>query len=366
MDTPAQPAEDLAPRVRPSWLRQVALGALLGLLLALAGEAGRVLFLGNFHTVAPGRFYRCAQPSPAHLEQLIRAHDIRTVVNLRGCCSSFDWYLDECRTSAKLDVCQEDLCFSAGRLPAVPELRRLVEVLDHSEYPLLFHCQRGADRTGLASAVALLLHSDLPFEEARRQLGLRFGHVALGRPANLDRFFDLYREWLGRQGLAHSRDHFRRWIERDYCPGECRAALEPLDLPRAVPAGEPFGGRVRCRNISVKPWRLRPGASAGVHASVVVTDARGATMSVGRAGLFDAEVAPGQSIDLTLPVPAVRLPGRYRLTVDMIDEQHCNFFQVGSEPLEWEFEVRAQDAAAGGQCGPAGLPGLANRLGEGR
>jgi len=29
------------------------------------------------------------------------------------------------------------------------------------------------------SAVALLLSSDLPFDEARRQLGLRYGHVAL-------------------------------------------------------------------------------------------------------------------------------------------------------------------------------------------
>lgn len=368
MDTPAQPADDAAtpsPASRP-WLRQAARGVLLGLLLALAGEAGRVLFMGNFHTVAPGRFYRCSQPSPARLDELIRANGIRTVVNLRGGCPTFDWYRNECRTSADLDVCQEDLCFSAGRLPAVPEVRRLVEVLDRSEYPLLFHCQRGADRTGLASAVALLLHGDVPYEEARRQLGPRFGHVALGRPGNLDRFFDLYREWLDRQGLAHSRDNFRRWVEHDYCPGECRAALEPLDMPRAVPAGEPFGCRVRCRNTSVKPWHLCPGVSAGVHASFVVSDARGVTLSVGRGGLFDAEVAPGEGIDLTLPVPAVRGPGRYTLTVDMIDEQHCNFFQVGSEPLEWEFEVREQEAAAGGQRGPAGVPGLADRLAEGR
>jgi hypothetical protein len=342
MDTPAQPASDSAPPrpTRRRWLRLGARAVLGSLFLAAAGEAGRVFVGDNFHTVVPGKFYRCSQPSPDRLEQLIHEHGIRTVVNLRGCCASFDWYLNECRAGAALDVCQEDLCFSAGRLPAVAELRRLVEVLDRGEYPVLFHCQRGADRTGLASVVALLLHTDVPYDEARRQLGLRYGHVALGRPGNLDRFFDLYREWLEREGLPHSRDHFRRFVERDYCPGECRADIEPLDVPRTVPAGEPFGARFRFHNNSVKPWRLRPGITAGVHASFVVTGARGATFAVGRAGFFDAVVEPGESIDLTLPVPALRAPGRYLLTVDLIDEQHCNFFQTGSEPLEWEFEVR--------------------------
>jgi hypothetical protein len=337
MDTPVPPADD--PTRRPL-LRWAVRGALAGLVLACAAEAGRVFVADNFHAVEAGQFYRCAQPSPAHLEELIRAHGIRTVVNLRGCCSSFDWYRNECRASAKLDVCQEDICFSAGRLPSVGELRRLVEVLDRSERPLLFHCQHGADRTGLASAVALLLTTDLPFDEARRQLGPRYGHVALGRPGNLDLFFDLYREWLAREGIEHSRDNFRRWATHDYCPGVCRAEIEPLDLPRAVPAGEPFGGRVRCRNTSGRPWHFWPRVNAGVHATFVVTDAWGRTLTVGRAGLFEAEVAPGDSIDLTLPVPALHVPGLYTLAVDMMDEQQCSFFQVGSEPLEWEFEVR--------------------------
>jgi hypothetical protein len=337
MDTPIPPVSEAS---RRSWLRWAVRGTFAGLVLALAGEAGRVFVADNFHTILPGKFYRSSQPSPAHLEELIRAHGIRTVVNLRGCCSSFDWYLEECRTSAKLDVCQEDLCFSAGRLPAVAELRRLVEVLDRSERPLLFHCQRGADRTGLASAVALLLTTDLSFDEARQQLGLRYGHVALGRPGNLDLFFDLYCEWLAREGLDHSRDNFRRWAEHDYCPGFCRADIEPLDLPRTVPAGEPFGCRVRCHNTSDKLWRFWPRVNAGVHATFAVTDAWGRALAIGRAGLFEAEVAPGESIDLTVPVPALRVPGRYTLTVDMMDEQQCSFFQVGSEPLEWEFDVR--------------------------
>jgi hypothetical protein len=325
---------------RASLPRALVYGCLAGAALAVLCEAGRVLAGGNFHAVVPGRFYRTAQPSPARLRRLILTYGIRTVVNLRGPCPTFDWYENECRVGADLDVCQEDLCFSAGRLPSVGEVRRLVEVLDRSEPPLLFHCQRGADRTGLASAVALLLYSDLPLDRACRQLGPRYGHLALGRPANLDRFFDLYRDWLRAAGLEHSPARFRRWAVDEYCPGECRAVLEPLAVPAAVPAGEPFGCRVRCHNTSVRPWRLHAGTNAGIHASFVVGNALGQCVALGRAGLFEAVVAPGESIDLTLAIPALAAPGRYVLMADMVDEQHCCFYQAGSEPLEQEFEVR--------------------------
>jgi hypothetical protein len=52
--------------------------------------------------------------------------------------------------------------------------------------------------------------------------------------------------------------------------------------------------------------------------------------------LLDAVVAPGQGIDLTVVIPAVRIPGSYRLWVDMVDEQQGWFYQIGSEPLEIE------------------------------
>jgi hypothetical protein len=339
METPARPADNRPP-TRRAWLRLGARAAAVGLFAAAAGEFVSVFFASNFHTILPGQFYRCSQPSPARLARIIREYGIRTVVNLRGPCPAFDWYLNECRQSAALDVCQEDLCLSAGRLPPVAEVRRLVEVLDRSERPLLFHCQRGADRTGLASAVALLLYGDVSYAEARRQLSLRYGHLALGRPANLDCFFDLYGEWLRGEGLTHSPANFRCWVERHYCPGEYRAAIEPLDIPRTVRAGEPFGAAVRFHNTSVKPWRFRPEWRAGVHAWFVVSNAHAALAApVDMAGLFEAEVAPGASIDLTLPVRAPRLPGRYTLIVDMVLDGN-QFVQAGSELLEWEFEVR--------------------------
>ncbi|HEY1860639.1 MAG TPA: tyrosine-protein phosphatase, partial [Gemmataceae bacterium] len=213
------------------------------------------MVLGNVHVVIPGEVYRSAQLSDKELDGLCAQYGIRTVINLRGCCNPAPWYLDECRATHRHGVNQEDIGFSAGRLPPVQEIRRLVEVLDRTDFPVLFHCNRGADRTGLASAVVTLLLTDASLAEGRRQLSPRFSHLALGRPANLDRFFDLYSEWLDAQGLTHSREYFRHWLLKGYCPGECRCELEILSFPEQVVCSEAFVLKVRCRNTSIKPWR---------------------------------------------------------------------------------------------------------------
>src|SRR5262249_7259134 len=154
--------------------------------------------------------------------------------------TGIDWYIEESRATHRLNVAQEDICLSASRLPSVHEMRRLIEVLDHTTYPVLLHCKRGADRTGLVSTVVLLLQTDVSLTEASRQLGLRYGHVALGKTTYLNVFLDLYQEWLCQQGLHHSRDIFRHWLECDYCPAECRCAVEALEVPARVPRGQPF------------------------------------------------------------------------------------------------------------------------------
>jgi hypothetical protein len=326
------------------WLRGCAVGILLVIVIIAVDDT----FCGNFHTVLPGRVYRSAQPSAAELETILRKYDIRTVVNLRGCCAPMDWYLDECRVTHALNVAQEDISLSAMRLPSTSEIRRLVEVLDHCEYPILFHCYRGADRTGLASAVARLLQDGVTLDDALGQLGIAYGHVPIGKTGQIDRFFQLYADWLAEHGLAHAPDVFRRWVADGYCPGECRCAMEMLHAPKFIVRGKQFTLAVRVRNTSIMSWRLRPENNAGIHAVFTLFDAQGGTVAEGRAGLFDVVVTPGASIDLTLALPAVALPGKYRLVVDMVDEQHCSFFQAGSDVLEWELEVRDQETANGG------------------
>jgi protein tyrosine phosphatase (PTP) superfamily phosphohydrolase (DUF442 family) len=328
------------PRKRGARLRRLVSLGLVGLFTVGAVEARRVFLGTNAHVVLPGRVYRCAQPSQKDLARQIQEHGIRTVVNLRGCSAGLPWYLEESRATAELDLAQEDICFSAGRLPSSAELRRFVEVLDKAEYPLLLHCRRGADRTGMASAIVLLLQPGRSYAEAARQLALRYGHLPVGNPTSLDEFLGFYETWLAERGLEHSPALFRRWVVQEYCPAQCRGELEWLDFPRSVARGEPFSVRVRAHNTSRGSWRFRPGVNAGVHAAYVLWDASDRQVANGKAALLDAEVPPGQSIDITIPLPSLNAPGKYRLLVDMVDEQQCWFFQVGSEPLEEELEVR--------------------------
>jgi predicted protein tyrosine phosphatase len=298
------------------------------------------MFGRNLHVVIPGRVYRSGQLSGSVLEEVIAKHGIRTVVNLRGCCDPLPWYLEEARATHHLEVAQEDVSFSAGRLPSTHEIRRLVEILDRTEYPILLHCFRGADRTGLAAAVVLLLDGNVTWDKARSQLGLRYGHLALGRPAYLDKFFELYREWLADQQFTHSSTRFRHWLERDYCPAEGRSVVEPLYIPAQIQVGQPAALRVRVHNCGIRSWQLRSGTNAGIHVGFILWDPEGKVAVNDRSGLFNAEILTGSSVEVTIPLPALPRPGTYRLLVDMVDEQHCWFYQVGSEPLEQDIEVQ--------------------------
>jgi hypothetical protein len=319
----------------PPW-KAVGWGCVVVIVAAVAAQAYYVFLAGNIHTVISGRVYRCGQLSAEALEKIIAEHHIRTVVNLRGSSAPSPWYLDECRATNGLNVAQEDICFSANRLPSIHELRRLVEVLDRAEYPIILHCRHGADRTGLASAVVLLLESDIGLTEARGQLAARFGHFSIGRLRFLDQFFELYSLWLESQDFGHSPAHFRQWIATENFPGACRCAVDLLQKPEHLICGEPGSFRVRIHNTGLTPWHFRAGTNAGVHAGFIIFDEQDQPITYGRAGLLNALVSSRESIDLTVALPAIHVPGKYRVLVDMVDEQQGWFYQVGSEPLEIE------------------------------
>jgi hypothetical protein len=340
------PATALAPPAAAPVRRRVALRRVVALLLAalvlpVAVEAYTVVFGCNLHTVVEGRVYRCSQPSADTLDQLIVKYQIRTVINLRGTCELLPWYLDECRATHKHNAAQEDINFSAGRFPSVTELRRLLEVLDNTEYPVLLHCRRGADRTGMAAMIVLLLKNDVTLAEARRQLGWRYGHFAVGRTAALDQFADFYVDWLQTTGQQHSPDTFRDWAQHHYCPGSCWSVLSWAELPPAqVTCGKSIVLRVRVRNASMETWHMSPLLAAGVHLGCHVFDENGREVDVVKTGLRDGEVVVGQTVDFTLVLPPFHKRGRYILQLDMVEEQQCWFYQTGSQPLEQELVVR--------------------------
>jgi protein tyrosine phosphatase (PTP) superfamily phosphohydrolase (DUF442 family) len=187
----------------------------LALLLVGGAETARVAIGSNFHTVVAGRCYRCAQPSADDVRMLARTLGIRSIVNLRG----FDekpWYGEERAAAEKLGLTFADAGIWASSPPTPEEFLNVVRAVDESPEPILIHCQSGSDRSGLASAIFLLLKTDATVEQAWRQLSLRYGHNPWGSAACQDRILASYAAWLAQQGLTHEPDRFRRWARTAY------------------------------------------------------------------------------------------------------------------------------------------------------
>ena len=322
--------------------RRWGLWALTAAIVAVAAVKLLHIFAGsNLHTVIPGKIYRGAQPNPAVLQAHVKQYGIRTIVNLRGTCFPQEWYVEEARTAQDLGLALEDLTFSAGRWPAHQEIRHLVETLDHAEFPLFMHCRQGADRTGMASVIAQVLVGDVPYAEARRQLGMRYGHAPVGHPTILDRFFDRYDEWLRESERKPDRDALRHWLMDEYRGGQCQGVIEAATpLQSSWRVGDPISIRVRVHNTSPETWHFKPTRTAGMHLGFQLWDNAGQAVAGGRAGLFEKTVPPGERLTVTLVAPPVKTAGRYRLLIDMVEENHCWFFQTGSEPWEEAIDVR--------------------------
>jgi protein-tyrosine phosphatase len=170
------------------------------------------IFVGhNFNTVVTGRCYRSAQPTPAFLEQVHRTHGIRSIVNLRDENLDQTWYQEEIKSAASLKITVFDAGLSTYEHPPAVDFRHFMRAMKEAPEPILIHCANGNDRSGLASAVYLLLRTDTSLAEARKQLSLRYGHLWWRKTACLDRILDNYESWLSSAGKSHTPDNFYHW-----------------------------------------------------------------------------------------------------------------------------------------------------------
>lgn len=209
---PNRPASVAARRSRR--LARLAVGLAVIAAAALA-TFHRPIFLGNVGEVAPGRVYRCSQPR-GNLDGLLDSLRPRSILNLRGGSYADDWYLAEVQASDRLGIDFYDFPMEATRRPSRAELLTLIDLIGRCRYPLLIHCKSGADRTGLASALALMLLEGRPPGQAREQFSISFGHVPIGGPERLHEPLIEYEQWLSAGGRTHSPALFREWVERHY------------------------------------------------------------------------------------------------------------------------------------------------------
>ncbi len=137
---------------------------------------GGLQLAGNFHVVEPGIVYRSAQLGDAHLREAVLRNKIRSIINLRGPYPDAAWYRREIVLAETLGVKHYDFPLSATRTVDFDRMSQLLALVRLAPKPVLIHCQSGADRSGLASALfeyAVMLRKP---EEAAEQLSLWYGH----------------------------------------------------------------------------------------------------------------------------------------------------------------------------------------------
>lgn len=154
---------------------------------------GYGLIYGNFHRLDKNG-YRSAQLFSFNMPYYLKEYKIKTVLNLRGEQRGKSWYENEKKITDELNVTLITYKMSSRKYLDFNKSSKLVEILRKSEKPILIHCEGGADRTSLASALyrfAILKESK---EEAMEEFSFIYGHIPLIRPKviAMDRSFNDY------------------------------------------------------------------------------------------------------------------------------------------------------------------------------
>jgi len=172
----------------------------LGILALLAGSFLTYLKIsGNFHPVIAAELYRSAQPTGEDVVRYASEHGIRSVINLRGANHGRTWYDAEVSASRSLGIAHYDFQMSENRDLSQPEAQELIALMRRAEKPLLIHCDEGADRSSLASALYLAAVAKQGEEKAEGQMSFWYGHLSVPFTTayRMDEAFEALEPWLG-------------------------------------------------------------------------------------------------------------------------------------------------------------------------
>ena len=152
-----------------------------------------IYFVGNFYKLDKNAF-RSGQLYRHNMPYYLKKHKIKSILNLTLSNPKDPDYITEVALAKKFNVKIVNFRMTSGGYLDFSKTSKLVNFLQNIEKPVLIHCFHGADRTSLAAALydyAILGKSE---NEARKQLGILFGHAPILRPKviAMDKSFDNY------------------------------------------------------------------------------------------------------------------------------------------------------------------------------
>lgn len=180
----------------------------------------------NVSEVAPG-VWRSSQPDPRLLRRFAD-RGVRAILNLRGA-TSFGSYALEREACDALGLGLVDFEMHSRRLPTAETVLALDQVFADIPHPFAMHCKSGADRTGFAAGLYLLLRTDAPPETALRELSWRHFHMTRSAAGILRRPFEAYAAARAEAPLS-----FRDWLTSGYDPQALTAEFRPDPATDAI------------------------------------------------------------------------------------------------------------------------------------
>lgn len=152
-------------------------------------------------------FIRTRQLDKKQLERVIEQENIQTIINLRGDAAGEFWYDIETRVAEEQEIAHYSIGLSAHEFPEKKDLLELLSLLEKETYPLLVHCQYGADRAGFSSVIYRHHILKQPIKKAKKEFSIKHGHI---KYFPMDYIIDTYEE--------SGADNFRSWVEQEYDP----------------------------------------------------------------------------------------------------------------------------------------------------
>ena len=155
--------------------------------------------LPHFHTVSKGTLYRSGQPRGIGLAW-VKHYGIRTLINLRS--PDSDGTPEEKEFAAENGLNFHNFPIGSSHDEIEETVERFLAIADDkSNWPILVHCSRGKERSGVLSAIYRIEYERWSNEQALQEtynLGLEEGHMPI--PEN---FIKNYRaRWNGDSDLS--------------------------------------------------------------------------------------------------------------------------------------------------------------------
>jgi hypothetical protein len=175
------------------------------------------MFGTNLHPVVAGRIYRSNRLQGEELTEIIRRHEIRSVVSLAPGFAQERWFQSQQEVCDQHQVPLATFSFAEFAVPAAADLQQLQIALQQLPKPvLIIGGNRSPTLSGFGAAVALLVDegSDAnSLEDATGQLGLRYFQLEGPEHCIVAQPLREYRTWLTAEGAQHSAANFRHWTE---------------------------------------------------------------------------------------------------------------------------------------------------------